>query len=246
MIRVIIIDDESKAQETLELMLDRYLPGKFEVLAKCGSVDEGLREILVKKPHLIFLDIQMPHKNGFALLDELKQAHFKVVFTTAYQEHAVRAINTDNRVLGYLLKPINPDELIQMVVRYEEMRQQESLGDKLDIIAKNMAHLGILAFNTLEGTDFVQYDEINYCEAERNYTWIYKVNKEKLLISKNLKAIEDKLPREQFVRIHHGILVNVKQILRIDKKEDFVVLKNGQKVSGSTRRMKELKTYLAY
>ena len=246
MIKVIIIDDETKAQETLELMLDRYLPGKFEVLAKCGSVDEGLREILVKKPHLIFLDIQMPHKNGFALLDELKQPNLKVVFTTAYQEHAVRAINTDNRVFGYLLKPINPDELIQMVVRYEEKKQQESLGDKLDIIAKNMADLGILAFNTLEGTDFVQYDEINYCQAEGNYTWIHKVNKDKFLISKNLGVIEEKLPREQFIRIHYGTTVNVKQILRIDKKDDYVILKNGLQVSGSTRRMKELKTYLAY
>lgn len=246
MIKVVIVDDETKAQETLELMLERYLPGKFQVLAKCGSVDEGLREILIQKPHLIFLDIQMPHKNGFALLDELKQADFKVVFTTAYQEHAVRAINTDSRVFGYLLKPVNPDELVQMVVRYEEKRQQESLGDKLDTIAKNMASLGILAFNTSEGTDFVQYDEINYCEASGNYTFIHKVDKNKILVSKNLGAIEEKLPREQFIRIHHGVTVNVKQILKIDKKDDFVFLKNGLQVSGSTRRMKELKTYLAY
>lgn len=90
MIKTIIIDDETKAQDTLELMLDRYLPGKFHVLAKCGSVDEAVREILLKKPQLIFLDIQMPHKNGFALLDELKQANFRVVFTTAYQEQLLR------------------------------------------------------------------------------------------------------------------------------------------------------------
>ena len=133
-----------------------------------------------------------------------------------------------------------------MVLRYEEKKQQESLGDKLDTIAKNMAHLGILAFNTLEGTDFVQYDEINYCQAEGNYTWIHKVNKDKFLISKNLGVIEEKLPREQFIRIHYGTTVNVKQILRIDKKDDYVILKNGLQVSGSTRRMKELKTYLAY
>lgn len=246
MIKTIIIDDETKAQDTLELMLDRYLPGKFHVLAKCGSVDEAVREILLKKPQLIFLDIQMPHKNGFALLDELKQANFRVVFTTAYQEHAIRAINTDNRVFGYLLKPVNPDELIQMVVRYEEKKQQESLGDKLDSIVKHMADLGILAFNTLDGTDFVQYDEINYCQAEGNYTWIHKVNEEKFLVSKNLGTIEEKLPREQFIRIHHGTTVNVKQIQKIDKKDDYVILKNGSKVTGSTRRMKELKNYLAY
>src|SRR5690606_26759329 len=111
MIKVIIIDDETKAQETLELLLDRYFPGSFEVLAKCSSVDEGVGQIRQKKPDIVFLDIQMPNKNGFAIFDEIKPISFDIVFTTAYEEHAVRAINTDSRVFGYLLKPIDVAQL---------------------------------------------------------------------------------------------------------------------------------------
>lgn len=246
MIKVIIIDDETKAQEILELMLERYLPGKFQVVAKCSSVDEGVQQILRKKPDLLFLDIQMPNKNGFAIFDEIKFINFDIVFTTAYEEHAVRAINTDNRVFGYLLKPIHPEDLKKLIIRFEEKRHQESLVRKLDNITENMGNLGILAFNTQEGTEFIQHDEIAYCEAEGNYTTIFKINGTKLLISKNLGIIEEKLPIEQFIRIHHGILVNVKQIMRIDKKEDYVILRNGDKLSGSTRRMKDLKKYFAY
>lgn len=246
MIKVIIIDDEKKAQETLELLLDRYLPGKFEVLAKCSSIDEGVAQILLKKPDLLFLDIQMPNKNGFAIFTEIKRITFDIVFTTAFEEHAVKAINMDNRVFGYLLKPIDGIQLQELLIRFEEKRDQESLARKLDKIAENMGNLGILAFNTQEGTEFIQHDEILYCEADGNYTTIYKTNKTKLLVSKSLGTIEEKLPPEQFIRIHHSFLVNVKQLLRIDKKDDYVVLKSGDKISGSTRRMKDLKKYFAY
>src|SRR5690606_40800463 len=119
-------------------------------------VDEGISKILHKKPDILFLDIQMPHKNGFALFDELKQINFDIVFTTAYKEHAVKAINMSNRVFGYLLKPIDSNELRNLLIRYEEKREQESLSRKMD----KLADLGILAYSTLEEIDFIQHDEI--------------------------------------------------------------------------------------
>jgi len=242
MIKVIIIDDETKAQDTLELLLDRCLPDKFEVLAKCGSVDEGISKILHKKPDILFLDIQMPHKNGFALFDELKQINFDIVFTTAYKEHAVKAINMSNRVFGYLLKPIDSNELRNLLIRYEEKREQESLSRKMD----KLADLGILAYSTLEEIDFIQHDEIIFCEAGGNYTTIHKTDGTQLMVSKNLKVIEERLPVEQFIRIHNGLLVNIKQVSKIDKKDDYMVLRNGKRLSVSTRKMKDIKKYFAY
>lgn len=247
MIKVIIIDDEFKAQETLEMLLHRYFKGKFQVLAKCSSVDEGVIQIQKNKPDILFLDIQMPTKNGFALFDEIKPIDFDVVITSAYEEHALKALNIDKRVFRYLLKPINQEDLETMVRRYEEKVEEESwLTDKLEKLAGNMSNLGIHAYGTQEGLDFIHQDDISYCVADGNYTTIFRIDGTKLIVSKNLGTIEETLPPEQFIRIHHGTVVNVKQILRIDKKDDYLILKGGEKISGSSRKMKDFKKYFAY
>jgi len=238
MIKVIIIDDERHAQESLELLLLRYFPGRFEILAKCSSVDEGVVQINQTKPDLVFLDVQMPLKNGFALFEQLKVVDFEVIFTTAHESYALQAIKFS--AFGYLLKPIDPEELQATIARYEDKIAAGCITKKLDLLMNNMDSHGMQVFSTDEGMEFVHNDDILYCKAENNYTHIYCRDKARLLVSKILKSIHEKLPQKQFHRIHDSIVVNIKYIARYDKKDCYLILKNGEKLSVSVRKKAKL------
>lgn len=238
MIKAIIIDDERHAQDSLELLLIRYFPDKFQVLAKCSSVDEGVLEISKTKPDLVFLDVQMPYKNGFALFDQIKHIDFEVIFTTAHESYALQAIKCS--AFGYLLKPIDPEELQATIVRYEDKIASGCINRKLDQLMSNLDSHGMQVFATDEGMEFVHHDDILYCKAENNYTHIYCRDQSKLLVSKILKTVHEKLPQKQFHRIHDSIVVNIKFIARYDKKDCFLILKNGEKLSVSIRKKAKL------
>lgn len=238
MIKVIIIDDERHAQESLELLLLRYFPGKFNVLAKCSSVDVGIKEISKGNPDLVFLDVQMPNKNGFMLFEQMKNIDFEVVFTTAHENYAIQAIKCS--AFGYLLKPIDPEELQVTIAKFEDKMQASCMARKLDVMMNQMDSHGMQVFSTDEGLEFVHNDDILYCKAENNYTYIYCRDQPKLLVSKILKAVHEKLPARQFHRIHDSIVVNIKYIARYDKKESYLILKNGEKLSVSIRKKAKL------
>jgi len=238
MIKVIIIDDERHAQDSLEMLLLRYFPGKFDILAKCSSVDEGIDQIAKTKPDLLFLDVQMPYKNGFALFDTLKNIDFEVIFTTAHESYALQAIKCS--AFGYLLKPIDPEELQSTIARYEDKVASGCINRKLDQLMSNMDSHGMQVFSTDEGMEFVHNDDILYCKAENNYTHIYCRDQSKLLVSKILKTVHEKLPAKQFHRIHDSIVVNIKYIARYDKKDCYLILKNGEKLSVSIRKKAKL------
>ncbi|KEO75348.1 LytR/AlgR family response regulator transcription factor [Anditalea andensis] len=238
MIKVIIIDDESHAQDALEMILQQYFPHKFDVLAKCNGVDEGISQIIQHGPDLIFLDIQMPQKNGFSLFNQIKNVDFEVIFTTAYDSYAIQAINRN--ALGYLLKPIDPEDLIATIGRYEERLASGSVNKKLDLLINNLESHGMQVFSTDEGMEFVHHDDIVYCKADNNYTKIYFKDESQLLVSKLLKTVHERLPAKQFHRIHDSIVVNIKFIARYDKKNCFLILKNGEKLSVSIRKKAKL------
>lgn len=238
MIKVVIIDDERHAQESLELLLQRYFPGKFDILAKCSSVDEGIKEITKGGPDLVFLDVQMPNKNGFSLFEQMKNIDFEVVFTTAHESYALQAIKCS--AFGYLLKPIDPEELKAVVTRLEDKINTGCVTRKLDLLMNNMDSHGMQVFSTDEGLEFVHNDDILYCKAENNYTHIYCRDQPKLLVSKILKNVHEKLPAKQFHRIHDSIVVNIKYIARYDKKDCYLILKNGEKLSVSIRKKAKL------
>ena len=118
MIKAIIIDDEINAQSLLEKTLDRYFPNKFNIVEKCISVDEGVQAIKKYEPDLVFLDIQMPEKNGFELFKHFEVINFEVIFTTAHDKFGIKAIKRS--ALDYLLKPINHLELAEAVKKFEK------------------------------------------------------------------------------------------------------------------------------
>ncbi len=245
MIKTIIIDDEYNASEFLEKMLKRYFPNKFHICKTCENIDDAVKAIEEHQPDLVFLDIQMPNKNGFELFKEIKEINFEVIFTTAHSEFAIDAIKRS--ALDYLLKPINYIDLLGAINRYEQKNKKENQEKKLSILIENIdsgdtAHKKI-AIATETGFEFVKFNTIVYLEAQNNYTKFNLTNGSSITTSKTLKHYEDILPSELFFRIHKSYLVNMNFIKRFTKSdEQFVELITGQKIPVSIRKKDEFIT----
>ncbi|SNS10323.1 two component transcriptional regulator, LytTR family [Belliella buryatensis] len=237
MIKVIIIDDEHMAQESIHILLDKYFEGQFDVVAKASSVLGGIKAINKYNPDLVFLDIQMPGENGFDLFEAFEKIDFRVIFTTAHEEYARKAIK--HQPFDYLLKPIDLQELRETIERLksEIATNKDVIIERLNRLESKLNGKRMEIFNTQEGDYVVNFDEIIYCKGEGNYTEIIRTNGNKILVSKNLKKIEEILPPDEFIRVHQSILVNRSQIDRYDKKSLFLHLKNGEKLSVSMRKL---------
>ena len=245
MIKTVIIDDEYNASEFLEKMLKRYFPNKFHICKTCESIDDAVKAIEEHQPELVFLDIQMPNKNGFELFKEIKEINFEVIFTTAHSEYAIDAIKRS--ALDYLLKPINYIDLLGAVNRFEQKNKKENQEKQLNILIENIdsgdtAHKKI-AIATETGFEFVKFNTIIYLEAQNNYTKFNLTNGSSITTSKTLKHFEEILPSELFFRIHKSYLVNMNFIKRFTKgDEQFVELITGQKIPVSIRKKDEFIT----
>ena len=140
MIKCIIVDDELNAREFLEGLLDKYFPNKFDIIAKCDNVDTAINYITKNNPELIFLDVNMPKKNGFELFKEIKEINFEVIFTTAYTEFAIEALKCN--AFDYLLKPISHIELISTVKKLDEKINRNIQQKKLMLLLENIDFQG--------------------------------------------------------------------------------------------------------
>jgi two-component system LytT family response regulator len=242
MIKTIIVDDEFNAREFLQKLLNRYFPDKFLVLALCESVDEAIHAIDKFNPELVFLDVQMPNKNGFQLFKELNKINFEVIFTTAHSEFAIDAIKCS--ALDYLLKPINYIDLLETVKKYESKLHKASQQEKLMLLIENL-DTGNSAFNkialpTETGFELVKTNAILYCEADSNYCKIICLDGKKIVLSKTLKFIEELLPTSTFQRIHKSYLVNLNYVTRFNKTNELLVeLSNGQTLPVSIRKKED-------
>lgn len=242
MIKTIIVDDEFNAREFLEKLLIRYFPNKFLILAKCESVDEAIQAIEKFNPELVFLDVQMPNKNGFQLFKELKSINFEVIFTTAHSEFAIDAIRCS--ALDYLLKPINYIDLVSTVKKYDDKLHKASQQEKLMLLVENL-DTGSSEFNRIAlpvefGFEFVKINSILYCEADSNYCKVVCLDGKKIILSKTLKFIEEILPTTIFHRIHKSYLVNLNYVCRFDKTNDLrVELSNGETLPVSVRKKED-------
>ena len=242
MIKTIIVDDENNASEFLEKMLQRYFPYKFYVCGLFESVDDAITGIETYQPDLVFLDIQMPNKNGFELFKEIKEINFQVIFTTAHSEFAIDAIKIS--ALDYLLKPINYIDLLGAINRYEIKTKEENQKKQLNVLIENIdsgetAHKKI-AIATETGFEFVKFNTIIYLEAQSNYTKFYLSNNLTIITSKTLKHFEELLPSDLFFRTHKSYLVNMNFIKRFSKVDELLIeLITGQKLPVSVRKKEE-------
>ena len=234
MIRAIVIDDISEARAVLKADLESYCVN-IEVIGEAEGVVSGAKLIKELKPDLIFLDIQMKDGTGFDLLEILPEKNFKLIFTTASDEYAVKAFKFS--AVDYLLKPIDPDELMDAVSRVE---QQEQPTDRINLLKENFDQPKRIALNTLEKIHIVEVEEILRCESNINYTMFYFTDGTKLLVTKTLKEFDKLLSDHYFIRVHQSHLVNARFIKEFTKSDGYIYMKDGTKVPVSTRKKQVL------
>lgn len=234
MIRAVIIDDIPEAVTVLTSDLDNYCVN-IEVVGSAGSVVTGAKLIKELQPDLVFLDIQLPDGSGFDILEILPETNFKLIFTTASDEYAVKAFKFS--AVDYLLKPIDPDELMDAVSRIED---QKKPGDRIDLLKENLHSPKRIALNTLEKIHIVSVDEILRCESNINYTMFYFTDKTKLLVTKTLKEFDKLLSDHQFIRVHQSHLINTQFIKEFVKSDGYIIMKDGTEVPVSTRKKQVL------
>lgn len=244
MISAIIVDDESKGRLALREKLSAYCP-QIKVLAEASNGHEALMLIQHHNPQLIFLDIEMPRMNGFEILNELPERNFRIIFTTAYDQYAIKAIKYS--AFDYLLKPIDIEELKTAVLKVD-VQENNQTKKQAELLNQNMQQpkkqLSKLAIPTLDGLMFYDINDIIHLEANSNYTNIHLTNKIKITASKTLKEFEELLPEDIFFRTHHSHLINLKYIKRYIKGDGGQIeLQNGTYVDVSRRKKEEfLKT----
>ncbi|CAN5906034.1 LytTR family DNA-binding domain-containing protein [soil metagenome] len=237
--KAIIIDDEYSSSESLHLLLKNYCP-QVEVTAICNDARESISIIHTHRPDVIFLDVEMPHLDGFAVLKAAHSFIRQVIFTTAHGKYAIRALR--EQAHDYLVKPFDVEELLAAIERlavHSFPDPQSTRIEKLEMqLRKNSAtHL---ALQTSEGFSMVKHEEIIRLEAESNYTYVYTSLK-KYLITRQLGYYEEQLSEAGFIRVHSSHLVNITHIKNYRRGDGgYVVMSDGTNVEVSRSRKKDL------
>jgi two-component system LytT family response regulator len=239
MIKAIIVDDEPSCCESLSILLGKYCP-EVEIAAICNSGENALKEIDLQKPQLVFLDIEMPNMNGFEMLEKLPTINFDLIFTTSYDQYAIKAIHIS--ALDYLLKPIDREELKKAIQKIIQ-RQQPPLPQQLEILLQKLHQPGNpmlkIAVPTMDGLRMIQIDSIIHCASEGNYTIFFLKDKQKITASRNLKEIEEILEGYSFIRVHHSFIVNLNEIEKYVKGEGGYLLMSNNSTIDVSRSRKE-------
>ena len=241
MIKAVVVDDETYACQALLTLLERYCP-EVSVEAACNSAKDAAKVIKELKPQLVFLDIEMPHMNGFDLLEILAPIDFHVVFTTSYDQYAIKAIRFS--ALDYLLKPIDMKELKAAVKKVEE-KLTPFFPQQMDILLSKLHQPQLIAnriaLPTMEGLQIIAVDTIICCIANSNYTTLILKEKQKLIVSRTLKEIEEMLEGYPFLRVHHSYLANLNEIRKYTLGEGgSLVMTDGYEIDVSRTRKEML------
>ena len=243
MLTAIIVDDELKGRIALKQKLQDYCP-TVEILGEASDGAEGIVLIEKLRPQILFLDIEMPRMDGFEMLRQIEHKDFHIIFTTAYDQYAIKAIKY--AAFDYLLKPVDIEEL-KAAVDKAHQRTTQLTSKKLETLEHNLQSLQTLnklAIPTLEGYLFFDISHIIHLEAQSNYTAIYFTDYPKLIASRTLKDFEDLLPPEIFFRPHHSHIINLNYIKRYIKGDGGQIeMQNGNFVTVARRKKDEfLKT----
>ena len=241
MIAAIIVDDERHSCDALKMLLAKCCP-LVQVVATCYSGEEGIKKINETKPQLVFLDIEMPHMNGFQMLEQLPTINFEIIFTTSYDQYAITAFKFS--ALDYLLKPVDREELERAVQKVSK-KINPPVSQQLEILLQKINQPATavqrIALPTMQGLEFVPVNSIISCSSSNNYTEFFLADKKRLLVSRTLKEIEDMLADHLFLRVHNSHVVNLNAILRYIKGEGgYLVMTDDSKVDVSRGRKEML------
>jgi two-component system LytT family response regulator len=238
MIKTIIVDDENSCIEVLKELITEYCK-QITVIATGSSVEEGIQLINELKPDLVFLDIELKNQLSFAILDKLNNNNLHIIFTTAHEKYAMRAIKAS--CLDYLLKPLGANELIEAVNKFERTKQLSFNQKKIEILLENMAtntaNINKIAVPCNDGYIFVNSSDIMYCEADLKYTNIYTVKNERIVSSKNLGEFEELLiVNPMFFRCHKSYIINIDFVRKFLKSDSQVQMQNDKLLDVSVRK----------
>ena len=219
-------------------MIKEFCP-EVNVTGVATNVEEGLKLIDSAKPDLIFLDVEMPDGDGFSLLRKIPEINFQVIFITAHEKYALRAIKFS--ALDYLLKPIDSDELIAAVEKAKEEINQKSTPEKVHALIQNMEDQlkspPKLVLKDKYGVQIIATQDVIRLEASGSYTKFIVKNHEPLMISKGIKEYQDLLSSDHFFRCHQSHIINMNFLSRYDKRDgDFLYLTDGSKVPLAVRK----------
>ncbi len=250
-IRALIVDDEPLARQRVRLLLSEE--ADVEIVGECADGIDAVARIEASKPDLLFLDVQMPEVDGFGVLRRIPAGMLPVViFTTAYDEHALRAF--DAHALDYLLKPFDPERFKEAVQRARELLANQQAGAAarglLELLGERptpASHLTRLAVKTPGKVTFVNLEEIDVIEAAGKYA-VVQVGKDNHIIRETMNALEASLPPARFLRISRSVIVNIERVKELQpmfKGESVVVLKSG-KTYPTTRPLRDLQQRLEF
>jgi two-component system, LytTR family, response regulator len=245
MIHAIIVDDEEKSRVTLNNLISKHCP-KVQVNELCNSVDTAIKAIERFNPDIVFLDIEMPFHSGFNLLERIKDPEFDVIFTTAYDHYAIKAVKFS--AMDYLLKPIDVDELKEAVNKIGgKKKDSQNNYKKFELLLSNIKGKSVkIAVPTFDGLQMINADDIVRCVADESYTNIHLKGGQKIIVSKLLKEYEELLSGYNFFRIHNSTLVNLKHVSRYIKGEGgYVVMSDGENCEVARRKKTELLSRLS-
>jgi len=242
MIEAVIIEDEKRSANFLKNLIKEYCP-EIALVGEATSVKTGLELIQKIKHKLVFQDIEVPDGTAFDLLEQIPEKNFQIIFTTAYDHYALRAIKFS--ALDYLLKPINFLELQAAVEKVKSKDFDASALNGINMLIKNLSvstekKSEKIALPTMDGHVFVNIDDIIRFEAEGGYTYVFLVNGVKIMISRTLKDFEDFVDEDSFARIHHSHLINIRHVKKYVKGSGgHVIMDDGSEVEVSTRKKDE-------
>lgn len=237
----VIVEDEEQALVHLEGLVSKH-HSELKLLGNACDVESGVALVRRTQPQVLFLDIELKDRTSFELLQALGSTRPHVIFTTAHEGYAIKAIRFS--CLDYLLKPVDPDELREALLKVQQAERKNDRPEQVDMLLKNIDRTTderVIAVPVADGLEFVHVNEILACESDSNYTTLHLRDGKRLLISRTMKQFEDLLQGSSFMRVHNSWLVHLKHIrkyLRGDGGE--VVLSNNLHVPVARRKKQEL------
>ena len=250
MIATVIIDDDINLRNSMRGLLTRYAP-EIVIIGEADTVENGVKEIIEKKPHVVFLDIQLTKGTGFDILEKITELQGEIktniVFVTAHEKYAIKAFRFS--ALDFLLKPIDPDELKEVVKKLKKQIAFTSNYSNIKLLLENLSSntsaFERIALSTSNGIHLFEIRDIIRCESKDNYTQFYFKNQKPLLISKTLKEYEDLLSAHGFERIHQSHLINLAYLKSYIKQDGgYVLMSDGSNLPIAQRKKNSLKALL--
>ncbi|MCX2678442.1 LytTR family DNA-binding domain-containing protein [Galbibacter sp. EGI 63066] len=238
----IIIDDEKHSRETLKKLIFEFCED-IEVLATASNVKEAVATIKAHRPDLVFLDIELQTGTGFDVLEQLSDQHFEVIFTTAFEQYAIKALKMSS--LDYLLKPIDIDELIEAVEKAKHIKNKTDYKKQLETLLQNLKVTQAkhkqqnICLSTTDGIEFLPVQNIAFCKSEGSYTQFILTDNTTILVSKHLKEYEKLLPYPPFMRVHNSYLINLSEVKKYIKTDGGYILMNGGQPVSLSRTKKD-------